>query len=378
MPRITMKLLVIGFVVGGGAIALATFSNPHVDTGLIPGGCRSCHEGHGMAGSPMLSMPQKETCFHCHGSPGQLQTMVARGLVSGSARPVQMDSVFHLTSVHPVSEEAFSRRGRGQVTCTSCHAAHRGSAQEPAGDVPDGLRRLSPRDPTRFEFELCQDCHGREGAGTQDLLDISRLLSPENRSFHPVEAPAVEPSSSVISTLSGREINCTDCHGNADPGGPRGPHGSSIPFLLRANYVTSDGSSENETTYSLCYRCHDRETVLKRPRFLEHTEHIKDGRTSCATCHNPHGSVENRALIRFGEETTVSGVSPSISTGILKFVSDGPGSGACYLTCHGVDHGPRAYGSMKGLLEILGRDNLSEKWHLGSDRRAPTPDRSRR
>jgi len=66
--------------------------------------------------------------------------------------------------------------------------------------------------------------------------------------------------------------------------------------------------------------------------------------TSCATCHSGHGSVGNRALSRFGEETLIAGVTPSLRTGRLAFVSSGPGSGECYLTCHGRDHAPETYG----------------------------------
>ncbi len=349
-----MKHLVLVIILGAAVAAFASSANPHVNKSMNPGGCRSCHQGHGESGSPMLSMGQRNLCLQCHGSPGQLQSMVARGLVSGSSRPMQMDGILNLVSVHPISDEAFSRRQQGSVTCTSCHSAHRGNAQKPSQDEPTGQRRLSPRDATQFEFTLCQECHGSGGASTQDLLDISRLTAPDNRSFHPVEAPAIEGSPSVLPALSGREINCTDCHGNASREGPKGPHGSPVPFLLRANYTTADGSSESPTVYALCYRCHRREMVLKQELFPEHSEHIVEQQASCATCHNPHGSVNNRALIRFGEETTVAGVSASISTGRLEFVSDGPSSGACYLTCHGVDHGPQAYGAMKSLLEMLG------------------------
>ena len=58
--------------------------------------------------------------------------------------------------------------------------------------------------------------------------------------------------------------------------------------------------------------------------------------------------MSNRALIRLGEETVATGVAPSVSTGLLAFVSDSPGSGACYLSCHGEDHGPETYGGFLG------------------------------
>jgi hypothetical protein len=54
--------------------------------------------------------------------------------------------------------------------------------------------------------------------------------------------------------------------------------------------------------------------------------------------------VNNRALIRFGEETFDVGVGPSVEAGRLEFISDAPGSGTCYVTCHGYDHSPGYYG----------------------------------
>jgi hypothetical protein len=128
---------------------------------------------------------------------------------------------------------------------------------------------------------------------------------------------------------------------------------------LRFNYVTADGSDELPDVYALCYQCHKRQAVLDSQTFLEHGKHIVDYRASCATCHNAHGSVNNRALIRFGEETTIGGVEPS-SSNRLELVSTGPGSGACYLTCHGVDHDPKAYGAMELLIGIIGKDLRSD------------------
>jgi predicted CXXCH cytochrome family protein len=203
---------------------------------------------------------------------------------------------------------------------------------------------MSTTNPSRFEYQLCQECHGEKGLTTRSLLDKSRLFNPNNASYHPVEAPAKSDSPSIVEELAGVEISCTDCHGNSDPDGPAGPHGSGEAFLLKFNYTTVDGNEESEEAYSLCYTCHEREKVLASTLFPEHQQHIVDEATSCATCHNPHGSIDNRALIRFGEETTLGGVSPSGLTGQLAYESMGLGSGACYLTCHGYDHSPETYG----------------------------------
>lgn len=222
--------------------------------------------------------------------------------------------------------------------------------------------RISTRDPSDFEYELCEGCHGHQGVSTRSLLDISRLFDPNSRSYHPVKAPAVESSLSVDSDFSGREIGCTHCHGSSNLEGRGGLHGSAVRYLLRAGYATVDGESESAGTYPLCYGCHDRTTLINSELFPEHGFHIVTERTSCATCHNAHGSVENRALIRFGEETILAGVSPSVSTGRLAFESELPGEGTCYLTCHGFDHGPESYvGAAGGLEPLLGRPGLRRR-----------------
>jgi hypothetical protein len=298
-----------------------------------------------VARSPLLPGPQRGLCLSCHGSRADLDRMVREGSVSATARPALLGTVLALPFQHPVSAAAFSEHESGSVTCTSCHSPHRGS-RDPAGQAAVGRKRLSPKNDGGFEFELCEECHGNKGSTTRSLADVSRLLSPDNRSYHPVEAPAREPSASVIAALRGREINCTDCHGNADTRGPLGPHGSTEAYLLRARHTTVDGLTETAANYELCYSCHSREAVLRSTVFPEHRQHIVELRSACATCHNAHGSVVNRALIRFGEETLIGGVSPSVQTGRIAFLSNGPGEGTCHLTCHGKDHGPLSYGGL--------------------------------
>ncbi len=315
---------------------------PHMDPSRVPGSCPACHVGHGIPDSPMLDRPVAAVCLQCHGSRADRDAMVARGLLAGDAEPPLLSGALSQPYLHPVEDRAASARSAATATCTSCHAPHRGSLE--AGKVPPGTPKRSPRNPSRLEYELCESCHGSRGATTRSVTDISRLLHPGNPSYHPVEAPAAGTSPSVIDELRGGRINCTDCHGNADPTGASGPHGSPVQYLLRRGYVTTDGP-ESEAAYALCYACHVREKVLASTAFPGHGEHIGEIGASCATCHNPHGSVINRALIRFGEETVVSGVAPSPSTGRLAFESTGPGSGACYLLCHGRDHGPETYGS---------------------------------
>ncbi len=337
-----------------GALAIAAWQaaaigyavHPHLDPTRVTGGCQACHEGHGATQSPMLPAPQIEVCLSCHSTRAAADAVASRGLMAPTADPPLLSLDLTQPFLHPIDEQAYSRREPGVVTCTSCHSPHRQSIRSiPADESRAGERKLSTRDPNSYEIQLCSDCHGSAGITTQSLLDLSRLTNPNNRSFHPLEAPTVERSPSALPELRDREISCTDCHGNSDPWGARGPHGSGVRHILLREYLTVDGSPEGSESYGLCYGCHLREAVLDSSPFPLHRLHVVDERVSCATCHSAHGSVENRALIRFGEETTLANVGPSGLAGRLDFISTGPGSGTCFVSCHGIDHAPASYGS---------------------------------
>jgi len=361
MPRIALTgILILALsepAAGVGGL------NPHVNPGEILVGCIACHRGHGVPRSPMLPGSQKEVCLSCHDSRARFDNQVIQGIVAGTASPPFLAAVLAKPFAHPLSSQALSRNEPRAVTCSSCHSPHRSMPEPESAALFPGRRKLSPRDPNQFEFELCESCHGSAGVATQSLTDISRLFNANSRSYHPVEAPVSESSPSIVTVLSRAEINCTDCHGNNDFSGPRGPHGSDVAYILRFHYTPVDGAAESESTYALCYACHERTLVLEGSPFPEHAMHIVDERASCATCHNPHGSVDNRALIRFGEETFFgAGAVAASGSGRLEFASAGPGSGTCYLTCHGRDHDPESYG---GLPEI---DSGTRLRHLRSSR----------
>jgi len=288
----------------------------------------------------MLPAPQVEVCGACHDTQGSRDRMRIEGRLTTAARPRLLATALAQRFVHPLDDKAYSRHEPGVVTCSSCHSPHRGRLDAPDDPVEPGVPRRS-------------SCHGGSGLSTRDSFGISSLFDVRARSSHPVEAPAAESSPSVIAELSGREINCTDCHGNSDPNGARGPHGSGVRFLLRAEHVTTDGNNEAARTYALCYGCHDRQLVLDSTLFPEHRRHVVEVRSACSTCHNPHGSPDNRALIRFGDPAAPSPVSPSGLSGRLAFASDSPGSGACFLTCHGYDHAPAVYGTLAPLADEL-------------------------
>jgi hypothetical protein len=184
--------------------------------------------------------------------------------------------------------------------------------------------------------------------------DLRIKFSPTNPSFHPlvVSSPSPDTVSLVPSLAHGSLIRCTDCHNNdsgtrAGGSGPDGPHGSNFDFLLERYYALTDDNSESESEYAMCYKCHQRSSILGDQSFSAHRRHIVDERTPCFVCHDPHGistvqvSTSDRThLINF--DTTI--VRPEPTTRRLEFRDRGHLSGSCTLICHGDPHVDEVYG----------------------------------
>jgi hypothetical protein len=150
---------------------------------------------------------------------------------------------------------------------------------------------------------------------------------------------------------------CTDCHRD-DSGGSKGPHGSSFAPILRERYEITDGTPESLESYILCYRCHERTSILSDVSFRKktgvtigngggHSGHLAKGAT-CSACHDPHGvNPDNRPsgshthLINFDSQI----VAPVIRTpnSFPVFNDTGTFSGSCTLVCHGVTHNALSY-----------------------------------
>jgi hypothetical protein len=160
------------------------------------------------------------------------------------------------------------------------------------------------------------------------------------------DVPSLIPPRTVSDT-----IYCSDCHGSpsskkAGGVGPDGPHGSTFAPILIARYETSDGTSESPQSYALCYRCHDRSSILGDESFSKHKKHVQEKNTPCSVCHDAHGisssqgtAAANSHLINF--DTSI--VRPDPETGRLEFRDLGSGRGECYLLCHGERHSPEGY-----------------------------------
>ena len=338
-------------------MAAAPISSPHLDRNMLPYGCGTCHVGFnfGEGGG-------SEYCLNCHGDlsrvpQGFVVSTSKRADVEGEYKKPYRHPTFDVKNVHARGEKLpeTDPKAPRHAECVDCHNPHYVSPQNKfAGIVGKKVGNLVVN--ITKESELCYRCHA-ESANLPGRYSNKRAeFSLNNPSYHPVEGEGRNTAViSLVKPYKEKKVNagdistltCGDCHGSENPQSPQGPHGSQYEYILVDNYSTKDNQAETPFAYALCYRCHDRSSILGNESFRYHALHIQ-GRggasgatgTSCYTCHNSHGSTDNKYLLTFNKSV----VSPN-SQGQLKFVEKGISTfrGECYLSCHGVDHNPKVY-----------------------------------
>jgi predicted CXXCH cytochrome family protein len=341
--------------------ARATQSSPwpHAafDT-VAEGACQSCHTAHGAGQQERLLLFEKEedNCLSCHDG-----TVASTDLVA-ELRKRSTHAVDRYFSEHDPIEDPASMPPH--VECWDCHNPHAASASETSPPFVMGAMWMVPgetiqgtlTDPAQYEYEVCLRCHSFDTTSTIGRQvfqpNVALQFGVANPSFHPVASAGRNPGvPSLLNPWTEASVMyCTDCHSNDDgPGafgnGPRGPHGSRWPFLLERQYTILDGFTENQERYALCYKCHERTSILGDESFPTHALHIRDARTSCATCHDPHGislslagAANHTHLINFATNE----VEPN-AQGEMFFEERGILSGSCSLRCHDFEHDDLSY-----------------------------------
>ncbi|MGC2063427.1 MAG: cytochrome c3 family protein [Thermodesulfovibrionales bacterium] len=326
-------------------------------------GCEGCHTPHS-AGGPkriLYNLKEEENCYRCHDGTVALKNIKAQFQNKPSVHPVEAT-----TGTHDPAETRLSPFVAGHVECVDCHNPHAvnnrtavppfisGMLDMVAGVDSNGLAAT----PAKYEYEICFRCHSDM---TSQLPFVPRVVDSTNArvafslgnpSYHPVVGvganlsipsipSALNPALSASST-----IYCSDCHSD-DGGLSRGPHGSVYAPILKERYETMDGTLENFQNYALCYRCHERDSILRDDSFRKsslsnkggHSGHLAAG-SPCSACHDPHGIRDDGAtgnhtnLINFDTRT----VTPAAGN-IYPFFTDlGSFRGSCTLVCHGKTH----------------------------------------
>ena len=329
----------------GGAAVTGQRPEAHGNAATLPLGCMSCHVSHTSdeGRRALLLARDEEACYRCHG-PGHAEEQREGRLATGTS-PTDLMVEFQKPSHHPIEFPGDHKpnertpetnpNSRRHVLCVDCHDAHGTFVRQPP---PSGVSS-APSPTRRFatEAELCFLCHGAAANRPAQQPDVSRQFAAT--SYHPVRGPGrgsrVPSLLAPLTTAS--VISCSSCHGNDNPSGPAGPHGSLYAPLLVRSYRRDDLQPESPSRYDLCYRCHDRSSILSDASFTLHRKHIVDQRTPCSACHSAHGA-DAPSLVEFDRAI----VQPN-SKGLLSFSSLGSGGGSCSLSCHGANHDASSY-----------------------------------
>ncbi len=362
-------------------------------------GCEICHTPH-FAATPqlLLNYTSEAFCASCHSGSGSTSAAVAASKSTSASIKVAFSSLrgkadirsqINKRSGHHAqpgigssslqSAKTASRSTISTVTCVDCHNPHetnvRPATAPDASGMLQGVRGVDRNGmeirSVTYEYELCFKCHSDSA---QDIPYIPRVINttnmrlafdPSNPSYHPVVGMGkVVSVPSIPSTVEPRLrasdiIYCTDCH-HDDSGGSRGPHGSSFVPILGERYETNDGTLESYQNYALCYRCHDRTSILNDVSFKKkirrttatgggHSGHLAAG-APCSACHDPHGinltfavaaqgTGSHTHLINF--DTRI--VMPVPGGRYPVFTDNGTSSGSCTLVCHGKVHKNESY-----------------------------------
>lgn len=337
-------------------------------------GCSGCHQPHGAGGPKRLlrQLEEEKNCYSCHN--GGVATLDIKSQFTKISRhPVEATTIDITSNNHDPAEDITFLQGH--VECVDCHNPH--AANDTLVETPSASGRQAlvsgkdkndnPVSQVLYEYELCFKCHGEL---SDSLPMVTRWadehntvleFNPFNPSYHPVVSIGQnnDVPSLLLSTYEDFDassiITCVHCHDSNETSalgktGPRGPHGSIYRPILRQRYDTMDYMLEHELAYELCYRCHDRTNLFSNTggsfifidqmtNFSGHKHHVVDQHTACATCHDPHGVLDDGLgdhthLINFSFST----VSARVPNTTPLFYDDGNRAGRCVLVCHGRDH----------------------------------------
>lgn len=171
----------------------------------------------------------------------------------------------------------------GGDTCAMCHTAQDASLKKTGHG-----RAANPRTPAA---QLgCESCHGPGQAHVDDeakghIAKFSQMtpeqssatcLTCHNRGAHAAWEGSVHEA---------RNLSCTTCHSIHSP-----------------QSFTSQLAKATEA--ATCATCH-RAQVIKTERAFTHMP-VREGKMSCSSCHNPHGSINNVRALRTGTSVAES------------------------------------------------------------------------
>ena len=169
----------------------------------------------------------------------------------------------------------------GSDTCVVCHDGHDATLK--------GSRHAQALDPrTPAAKSGCESCHGPGQAHVDD--DAKGHINK----FGQMTPAAINQA-------------CLSCHNRGDHVGWQGSaHERRNLSCTTCHSVHSPRSAEKQlvqgTQSQVCVSCH-RLQVAKTERAVAHMP-VREGKMSCSSCHNPHGSISNVKNLKAGSSVS--------------------------------------------------------------------------
>lgn len=324
----------------------------HARPTMDAGKCVNCHDPHGVKDSAglipaMLDTRATELCLSCHdGSRGAdvnsaITRMPYRHGMSARGRHDPHEGG------DPAKFGGIGGANR-HVECSDCHDIHRSTtrrsnsapeaspalqgvsrvqvANGAAGAAPNYTWRGADDPAVANEYEVCFKCHSSWTRLPVGKPDLALLTNPANASYHPIQAAGKSHIDRASFTFGyGEEsiVGCTSCHGSDDPGVSglhAAPYENLLPkpqpalcFQCHASGVYGDAKADAVTQHASRWNA---------PAGQGHAFHVGEKGISCEVCHDAHGSVRHRALLRTGR-----------FPGLIAYVQT-PLGGTCTTSCH--------------------------------------------
>jgi predicted CXXCH cytochrome family protein len=253
------------------------------------GACGACHAPHGSVRPKLLNAEGKDLCLNCH-----LLTEVELETMPVVHAPAHGDcQVCH--DPHATDEVAILTADPATL-CTECHQ-----------DIANTINTASTKHEAVTTSRACLNCHTAHASEFGALLrEGSRELCFECHN-EAIKLPSgetlinmkelIEQGSSLHGAIS--QQSCVECHQI---------HGGGHRRLLFNEYPSDLYYPFDESTYALCFACHDRDLVLlpetdaatgfrngSANLHFVHVNKEEKGR-SCSLCHDAHASSREQHI----------------------------------------------------------------------------------